>query len=317
LKRELQKAVGTIAAQAIGEPGTQLTMRTFHSGGTASVGGDITQGLPRVEELFEKRTPKNPAIVCRADGTVMEIKTEGSEKIINILPDIESKSKINKKKSETEYKVSYNRMPLVKVGDKVKKGDLLTDGSADIDELFEYAGKDKTLEYIVREVSKPYELQGESVSRKHIEVILRQIFSRKKVVSAGGTTLSVGDLVDQYTLDKENSEAKERGLEVAKTEPVVMGISEVSLSRRSFLAAASFQHTTRVLVSSATRGNKDDLVGLMENVIIGRLIPAGTGFSGGPKEEIVRKMKEEREALMSEFQSEFAEEVSKTVDEGK
>jgi DNA-directed RNA polymerase subunit beta' len=305
----LGEAVGTIAAQAIGEPGTQLTMRTFHSGGTASVGGDITQGLPRVEELFEKRSPKNPAVICRADGMVMEIKTEGSEKIITVLPEIESKVK-NKKKSETEYKVSYNRMPFVKVGDKVKKGDIITDGSADIDELFEYAGNEKTLEYIVREVSKPYELQGESVSRKHIEVILRQIFSRRKVVSQGGTTLSVGDLVDQYTLDKENTEAKEKGLESAKTEPVVMGISEVSLSRRSFLAAASFQHTTRVLVSSAIRGNKDDLVGLMENVIIGRLIPAGTGFKDSPKEQIIRKMKTEREALLTEYQNEFAEGVS-------
>lgn len=300
----LGEAVGTIAAQAIGEPGTQLTMRTFHAGGTASVGGDITQGLPRVEELFEKRSPKNPAVICRADGMVTEIKTEEGEKLIIVLPEIESKTK-SKKKSDTEYKVSYNRMPLVKVGDKVKKGDLLTDGSADIDELFEYAGKDKTLEYIVREVSKPYELQGESVSRKHIEVILRQIFSRKRVVSPGGTTLTTGDLVDQYTLDKENSEAKEKDLESAKTEPVVMGISEVSLSRRSFLAAASFQHTTRVLVSSAIRGSKDDLVGLMENVIIGRLIPAGTGFKTGPKEEIIKKMQAEKAALMSEFESEF------------
>jgi DNA-directed RNA polymerase subunit beta' len=279
-------------------------MRTFHAGGTASVGGDITQGLPRVEELFEKRSPKNPAVICRADGMVTEIKTEDGERLIIVLPEIESKTK-SKKKSDTEYKVSYNRMPLVKAGDKVKKGDLLTDGSADIDELFEYAGKDKTLEYIVREVSKPYELQGESVSRKHIEVILRQIFSRKRVVSPGGTTLTTGDLVDQYTLDKENSEAKEKDLESAKTEPVVMGISEVSLSRRSFLAAASFQHTTRVLVSSAIRGSKDDLVGLMENVIIGRLIPAGTGFKNGPKEEIIKKMQAEKAALMSEFESEF------------
>jgi DNA-directed RNA polymerase subunit beta' len=290
------EAVGTIAAQAIGEPGTQLTMRTFHAGGTASVGGDITQGLPRVEELFEKRSPKNPCIISHVDGIVSDIKTEGSEKILTVLPDVESKSKSKKKKSETEYKIPYNRMPFVKVGDKVAKGQVLTDGSADLDELFEYGGKDKTLEYIVREVSKPYELQGESVSRKHIEVILRQMFSRKKVLEPGGTTLNAGEIVDLYTLEVENENAKTKGLDIAKTESLIMGISEVSLSRKSFLSAASFQHTTRVLVNSATRGSRDPLIGLMENVIIGRLIPAGTGYKGGPKAELIEKLKAEMEA---------------------
>ncbi len=288
----LGEAVGTVAAQAIGEPGTQLTMRTFHAGGTASVGGDITQGLPRVEELFEKRAPKNPALISHVDGLVTDIKIDGVEKLITILPDIESKSKAKKKKSETEYKVTYNRTPLVKAGDKVKKGDMITDGSADLDELFEYGGRDKTLEYIVREVSKPYELQGESVSRKHIEVILRQMFSRRKVINPGGTTFTIGDIVDQYTLEFENKEAKEKGLETAKTESVIMGISEVSLSRKSFLSAASFQHTTRVLVAAATRGSRDPLHGLMENVIVGRLIPAGTGFDGGAKAKMIDTLRE-------------------------
>ena len=208
------------------------------------------------------------------------------------MPEIESKSKSKKKKSETEYRVTYNRTALVKVGDKVKKGDIITDGSVDLDELFEYGGRDKTLEYIVREVSKPYELQGESVSRKHIEVILRQMFSRRKVVNPGGTTLAIGDVIDQYTLDSENEEAKQKGLESAKTESVIMGISEVSLSRKSFLSAASFQHTTRVLVAAATRGSRDPLHGLMENVIIGRLIPAGSGFEGGPKAKMIETLKE-------------------------
>ncbi|OHA17518.1 MAG: DNA-directed RNA polymerase subunit beta' [Candidatus Taylorbacteria bacterium RIFCSPLOWO2_02_FULL_43_11] len=282
----LGEAVGTVAAQAIGEPGTQLTMRTFHAGGTASVGGDITQGLPRVEELFEKRKPKNPAIIAHVDGVITEIKVDGNERVLYLLPELEHKAK-SKKKSDTEYRVAYNRTPLVKVGDKVKKGDLMTDGSADVDELFEYAGRDKTLEYIVKEVSKPYELQGESVSRKHIEVILRQMFSRRKVLSPGGTTLTSGEVIDQFTLEIENAEAKEQNLEPAKTEAVVMGISEVSLSRKSFLSAASFQHTTRVLVAAAVRGSRDLLKGLMENVIIGRLIPAGTGFAGGPKAKMI------------------------------
>ncbi|MSR78734.1 MAG: DNA-directed RNA polymerase subunit beta' [Candidatus Taylorbacteria bacterium] len=282
------EAVGTVAAQAIGEPGTQLTMRTFHAGGTASVGGDITQGLPRVEELFEKRSPKNPAIVNRADGLVTDIKDLGKEKVIIVIPDIAEKSKTKKKaSSEIEYTLGYNRMPLVKVGDRVKRGDVITDGSADIDELFEYAGHEKTEDYIITEVTKPYELQGETVSRKHIEVIVRQMFSRRKVVSAGGTGLSVGDIVDLYSLSLENEKAKDAGKEEAKSEQLVMGISEVSLSRKSFLSAASFQHTTRVLINAAIRGNEDVLRGLMENVIIGRLIPAGTGFIGGAKETMI------------------------------
>ncbi|MSU55905.1 MAG: DNA-directed RNA polymerase subunit beta' [Candidatus Taylorbacteria bacterium] len=288
----LGEAVGTVAAQAIGEPGTQLTMRTFHTGGVSTLGGDITQGLPRVEELFEKRAPKNPAVVCRVDGIITEIKDLGKEKIITVLPDIADKSK-TKKKSESEYVTSYNRIPLVKVGDAVKKGDLLTDGAADIDELFKYGGRERAQEYIISEVTKPYDLQGETVARKHIETIVRQMFFRRKVKDAGGTALSIGDVVDPLTLSRENEGAKERGEEEAKAESLVMGISEVSLSRRSFLSAASFQHTTRVLINSAVRGSKDSLQGLMENVIIGRLIPAGTGYKGGPKAAMIAKMQAE------------------------
>ena len=198
----------------------------------------------------------------------------------------------------------------IKVGDKVQKGDIITDGSADLDELFEFGGKDKTLEYIVREVSKPYELQGESVSRKHIEVILRQMFSRRKVIHAGDTTLASGDIVDQLTLEQENELAKEAGKEPAKTEHVIMGISEVSLSRKSFLAAASFQHTTRILVASAIRGSVDPLVGLMENVIVGRLIPAGTGFAGGPKAALIDALKLQMSASQNNFSSDSQENQS-------
>ncbi|MSR71449.1 MAG: DNA-directed RNA polymerase subunit beta' [Candidatus Taylorbacteria bacterium] len=285
---ELGEAVGTVAGQAIGEPGTQLTMRTFHSGGTASVGGDITSGLPRVEEVFEKRRPKNPAVVSIVDGIVSEIQNLGKEKIIKVIPELEDRAK--GKKKEVEYTVNFRRMPLVKVGDKVLKGDIITDGSADIDEVFKYGGKDKARNYVIGEVSKIYELQGETVSRKHIEVIVKQMFSRRKIKNAGGTTLSIGDIVDTFILETENAKAVEKGGEEATVEAVAMGITDVSLSRKSFLSAASFQWTTRVLINSAIRGNVDKLSGLMENVIIGRLIPAGTGFAGSPKEKMIDRM---------------------------
>ena len=163
---EIGEAIGTVAGQAIGEPGTQLTMRTFHSGGTASVGGDITSGLPRVEEVFEKRRPKNPAVVNIVDGVVSDIQDLGKEKIIKVIPELEDSGK--GKKKEVEYTVHYKRMSLVKIGDKVLKGDIITDGSADIDEVFKYGGKDKARNYVIAEVSKIYELQGETVSIKHI-----------------------------------------------------------------------------------------------------------------------------------------------------
>ncbi|MEI6420064.1 MAG: DNA-directed RNA polymerase subunit beta' [bacterium] len=281
----LGEAVGTIAAQAIGEPGTQLTMRTFHSGGTASVGGDITSGLPRVEEVFEKRKPANPAAISHTNGVVTSVKDMGKEKIITVLPEIDEKAK--GKHAEIEYSISFKRMPLVKVGDHVKKGDLLSDGSADIDELFKFAGKERAINYVITEVSKPYELQGEAVARKHIEVIVRQMFSRRKVRFEGNTHLSVGDVLDEMELKAENDYAEKNGGEHARTDLQVMGITEVSLARRSFLSAASFQHTTRILINAAIRGSDDHLVGLKENVIIGRLIPAGTGYRGSPKEKVV------------------------------
>lgn len=281
---ELGEAVGTVAAQAIGEPGTQLTMRTFHAGGTASVGGDITSGLPRVEEIFEKRTPKNPAAVSRIDGVISEIRNLGKEKVIVVMPDLTS---TKHKKSEVEYTVSFNRVPLFKVGDAVKKGDHLTDGSADIDEIFDYAGKDAAEKYIIEEVSRVYELQGETVSQKHIELIVRQMFSRRRIKGSGDTELSLGDVVSMGDLAIENNRISDKNKEEAKSESMVMGITEVSLSRKSFLSAASFQHTTKVLINASIRGNQDKLIGLKENVIIGRLIPAGTGFAGSPKSRLI------------------------------
>ncbi len=285
----LGEAVGTIAAQAIGEPGTQLTMRTFHAGGAASSGGDITMGLPRVEEVFEKRRPKIPAVVATVDGVISEVRDMGKEKLIKVLPEIEDSkaAKSTKKSTEVEYTFSYRRTTLVKAGDRIKKGDLLTDGSADIDEVFEYGGEETAKNYVIMEVGKIYELQGETVSRKHIELIVKQMFSRRRIVEAGNTNLTEGMVVDDIQLDEENTNAKNAGGDAAKVEKIVMGITETSLSRKSFLSAASFQHTTRVLIANAVRGASDDLSGLMENVIIGRLVPAGSGFKGSPKKAMI------------------------------
>ena len=268
-------------------------MRTFHTGGTATIGGDITQGLPRGEEIFEKRKPKHPAVISHVNGVVTDVKKSGTETIITILSILNEKSK-SKAKNKIEYSVHLNRIILVKENDKVEKGDMLTDGSADVDELFKFAGKEKTENYIIREISKLYELQGETVSRKHIELIVRQMFGRKIVKDQGATSLSAGDVVENAELFKENKKVREKELAEAKAEAIVMGITEVSLSRKSFLSAASFQHTTRVLIGSAVKGNVDNFVGLKENVIIGRLIPAGTGFRGSPKEKMIRELKESR-----------------------
>ncbi|TAL49246.1 DNA-directed RNA polymerase subunit beta' [Patescibacteria group bacterium] len=282
---ELGEAVGTVAAQAIGEPGTQLTLRTFHAGGTATVGGDITQGLPRVEEIFENRKPKNPAVTSHIDGVVTEVTKVGADKMIVIVPDEKLKSK-----ERAEYLIAPNRTILVAVGEKVMRGQILTDGSADLGELFRYAGRNDVQDYIIREITKPYELQGEPVSRKHIEVIIRQMFSRRKIKDAGDTAFTRGETVETAQLAAENSRAKERGGREAKAEVVLMGITEVSLGRQSFLSAASFQHTTRVLIAASVKGVTDNLVGLKENVIIGRLIPAGTGFAGSPKSAMIANL---------------------------
>ena len=267
------EAVGIIAAQAIGEPGTQLTLRTFHAGGVA--GTDITTGLPRVEEIFERRTPKNPAIISETDGEVFEVKTKDSkEKIIKVLSD----SKADGKKNEMEYSVPFRRTPVVKAGDQIKKGELLTDGSADIAEMFRLGSKEKVEQYIIEEINKVYELQSASISRKHTEIIIRQMFSRRKIKDAGETNFSVGDIVENTAFIEENKRVATEGKTEAKAEIVVLGITEVSLRTKSWLSAASFQNTNRVLIENAIKGGVDDLRGLKENVIIGRLIPAGTGF---------------------------------------
>ena len=192
---DLGEAVGTIAAQAIGEPGTQLTMRTFHAGGTASVGGDITQGLPRVEELFEKRVPKKSAVISKTDGVVTSIEDRGKEKVIIVIPEAGQGKGGG---SPIEYLAAYPRMPLVKTGDTIVRGQILTDGSANLTELFEHAGRAATQEYIIAETTKIYELQGATVSRKHIEVVVKQMFSRVRISDAGDSDYSVGDVIEGW-----------------------------------------------------------------------------------------------------------------------
>ena len=284
---DLGEAVGIIAAQAIGEPGTQLTLRTFHAGGVA--GTDITTGLPRVEEIFERRIPKNSAIISETDGEVFEIKDkDGKEKIMKVLSDLtDGKAKAGGK-NEVEYTVPFRRTPIVKVGQKVKKGELLTDGSADVTEMFKFGTKEMVEEYIIREINKVYELQSASISRKHTEIIIRQMFSRRKIKDAGETNFSIGDIVENTAFIEENNRIAKLKQAEAKAETIVLGITEVSLRTKSWLSAASFQNTNRVLIENAIKGGVDSLRGLKENVIIGRLIPAGTGFKSRvhlPEEE--------------------------------
>lgn len=267
------EAVGIVAAQAIGEPGTQLTLRTFHAGGLAGV--DITAGLPRVEEIFERRSNlKSPAIVSKTDGQVTDIIQVDNQKLIKVLSD----SKADGKSNEVEYVVAPRRLPIVAVGDSVHKGQLLTDGSADINEIFKYGTKDLAEEYIIREINKVYELQGASISRKHLEIIIRLMFSRKKIKNSGTTSFSIGEDVEAIELSEENARVLAEGGEEAKADTIILGITNVALTTKSWLSAASFQNTNRVLIANAMRGGVDKLRGLKENVIIGRLIPAGTGF---------------------------------------
>ncbi len=283
---DIGEAVGTVAAQAIGEPGTQLTMNTKHAGGTSAVGGDVTQGLPRVEEVFEKRLPKNPAVISKTDGFVSEIRTEGKEKIIVVVP--AKDSKYAPKKSDTiEYEANYRRVVTVSKGDQVKAGQMLTDGSAYLPDMFKYGTKEQTQEYIISEINKIYELQGVTISRKHIELIVKQMMSRVKVTASGDSHFTPGEVIEEWIFVEANNALVAEGKEPAKASKLIMGITESSLSRKSFLSAASFQNTTRVLINAAVKGSNDNLAGLMENVIIGKLIPAGTGFKGSNKAQMI------------------------------
>jgi DNA-directed RNA polymerase subunit beta' len=269
--------VGIVAAQAIGEPGTQLTMRTFHTGGIAGRGGDITLGLPRVEELFEARTPAEPAVISEATGTVIEIKEREETKIVRILPDSLPKSKSASR--ALEYKIPFGKKILVELNHKVRAGDPLSDGAIDIKELFKVAGEEAAKRYVLREASRVYKLQGVSVNDKHFEIIIRQMFSRFIVKDPGDTIFSPGQVVERTAFLEENNRVKNTKGKEATFIKTVKGISKVALSTSSFLSAASFQDTARVLIKASLEGSKDKLRGLKENVIIGRLIPAGTAFN--------------------------------------
>ena len=282
----LGEAVGIIAAQAIGEPGTQLTLRTFHTGGVAG-GGDITSGLPRVEEIFEGRIPGGKAEVAQKDGKVVEITPQ---RIIKI----KSKTEKGKEKSEvTEYLIPPKAAILVKEGQPVKRGDPLCEGSLDLKELFKLAGKESAWRYMIKEIQRIYVSQGAQIHDKHLEVVCRQMFSRVKIKEPGDSNFTPGEIVERAKFIEENERIKKEKGEQIKAAPVLLGVSRVALTTDSFLSAASFQETSRVLIKAAIEGREDKLRGLKENVIIGKLIPVGTGFKksklNGEKEKPKKK----------------------------
>ena len=268
-KVDVGEAVGIIAAQAIGEPGTQLTMRTFHTGGIAGA-DDITQGLPRVEELFEARKPKRDAILAEIAGTVSIQETKKRRELV-ITSDEDPKD-------TKAYQITYGSRLKVGVGDHVEAGDELTEGSVNPHDLLRILGVKAVQEYLLKEVLSVYRLQGVGVSDKHIEIIIRQMLRKVRVEDSGDTDLLTGSLVDIFRFEEANRKAIMEGGTPAIAKRILLGITKASLATESFLSAASFQETTRVLTEAAIRGKIDPLIGLKENVILGKLIPAGTGM---------------------------------------
>lgn len=266
-KVEIGEAVGIIAAQSIGEPGTQLTMRTFHTGGVA--GEDITQGLPRVEELFEARKPRGQAIIAEADGIVKISEIRGRKEI-----EIETSAE-----EKFIYQIPFGSRIKVKEGQRVEAGQEITEGSVNPHDLLKIRGIRGVQAYLLREVQRVYRLQGVDINDKHIEVMIRQMLRKVKVEEPGDTHLLPGGLIDIFEFEEENAKIFAAGGEPATAKPVLLGITKASLATDSFLSAASFQETTRVLTEAAIKGKTDPLLGLKENVIIGKLIPAGTGMS--------------------------------------
>jgi len=267
------EAVGIVAAQSIGEPGTQLTMRTFHTGGIA--GTDITHGLPRVEEVFEARVPKGKAILSDMDGVMSKIEDRGLLRAVSIIPKEKPKTKTKKKIKTIEHLIPRSATIFFKEGDEIKKGDQITEGPLDLKELFTLRGARNTERYIVKEVQRIYASEGASINNKHIEIIARQMFARVKIKESGDTDFVPGEIIEKAKFLEVNRETKHLGGEPAKANQVLMGVTKVALSTESFLSSASFQETPRVLVKAATEGKSDFLRGLKENVIIGRLIPVG------------------------------------------
>ena len=264
---EVGEAIGIIAAQSIGEPGTQLTMRTFHTGGVAG-GDDITQGLPRVEELFEARKPKGQAAISEVAGTVTIEESKGLRTVDVQTEDGETKN----------YSIPYGARLRVRDGQQIEAGDELTQGPVNPHDLLMVRGLRGVQTYLLQEVQKVYRMQGVEINDKHIEVIVRQMMRKVRVDEMGDTSLLAGALVDVFEFEEENMRVMEEGGEPAVARPVLLGITKASLATDSFLSAASFQETTRVLTDAAIKGKEDPLLGLKENVIIGKLIPAGTGM---------------------------------------
>ncbi len=274
---KLGEAVGIVAAQSIGEPGTQLTMRTFHTGGVAG-GGDITTGLPRVQEIFEARIPGGKAEISQVEGKVLEIT---QDRIIRIKPKDDSKIKPKSKTKKLdiiEYKIPEKVAIWVEPGQEIKKGQQLCEGSLDLKELFKSTGEEEVKRYIVKEIQKIYVSQGATIHDKHVEIICRQMFSRVRIKESGDSSFVSGEIIDKASYLEENSRLKKDKKQLSKGVPILLGISRVALTTDSFLSAASFQETSRVLIKAALEGKEDKLRGLKENVIIGKLIPAGTGF---------------------------------------
>lgn len=270
---KIGEAVGIVAAQAIGEPGTQLTLRTMHAGGVK--GSDITAGLPRVAELFECRQIKVPAVIADVNGQVTEIKNDGVQKTIVVLAN-EGKGDESR---TNEYVIDVRRTVTVKVGANVKIGDLMTDGAADPQELYKIAGFDRTQDYIISEINKVYELHASPTARKHLEIIIRQMFSRIRIKKANDSKFTTGQIVEKGEFIKENRKVAERGAIEAEGAELLQGITKVVLTSKSWMSAAGFERVTQVLVGNAIEAGHDELIGLMENVMIGNLIPAGTGLS--------------------------------------
>src|SRR5699024_4790663 len=263
---EVGEAVGIIAAQSIGEPGTQLTMRTFHTGGVA--GDDITQGLPRIQELFEARNPKGQATISEIEGKVAEIRESKDKREVVVESDVES----------VTYTVPYNARLKVSLNDTVKAGQEITEGSIDPKELLQVQGVEGVQSYLLQEVQRVYRMQGVEIGDKHVEVMVRQMLRKVKVIESGDTDVLPGSLIELHDFKEANNKVLLEGKEPAVGEPVLLGITKASLETESFLSAASFQETTRVLTDAAIKGKTDELLGLKESVVIGKLIPAGTGM---------------------------------------
>ena len=312
---EVGEAIGIMAAQSIGEPGTQLTMRTFHTGGVAGAGAeDITQGLPRVEELFEARCPKGVAVIAQISGEITSIeRIEGTMRQEVI---------ITNEHESVSHKINANQSmrPWVQIGAKIEAGVALTEGPLDPKELLRVAGVREVQDYILKEVKKVYQSQGIEISDKHLEVMIKQMMKKVIVVDSGDTDLNVGVQLSLNNITKINREALLSGKTPATFKPVLLGISKSSVETDSFLSAASFQETTKVLTDATIKGKVDHLIGLKENVIIGKLIPAGTGCHGDRlQNEIVaakaKELREKRIARMNEVHNENSEKFDKLVSE--